>query len=344
MMDRDVSDSGGPNIISWNVTSRCPLACTHCYIDADGCGSPDELDTAEGFALIDQIAAVNRPILILSGGEPLLRPDIFDLARHATRCGLAVAMGTSGVLITDAAAGRIRDAGIRKVAVSIDSTDPRIHDAFRGVSGAWRRAVDGIHALRRADIPVQIHTVINESGVDEIDKIMAFGKGFGIRDYQFFFLVPTGRGERLATAPPEVHEAAIERILAYAQPGFSVRPTCAPQFVRVAARLGLDPSWWGRGCIAGTGYCRITPVGDVTPCPYLPVSVGNVRQEPFGDIWYGSDILIALRDPDRLSGRCGRCGYRRACGGCRARAYGEVGDILAEDPCCPYEPEEVEHG
>ena len=321
-----------------------PLACTHCYIDADGCGSPDDLDTAEGFALIDQIAAVNRPILILSGGEPLLRPDIFDLARHATRRGLAVAMGTSGVLITDAAAGRIKDAGIRKVAVSIDSTDPKIHDAFRGVSGAWRRAVDGIHALRRADIPVQIHTVINESDVDEIDKIIAFGKGFGIRDYQFFFLVPTGRGERLATAPPEAHEAAIERILAYAQPGFSVRPTCAPQFVRVAARLGLDPSWWGRGCIAGTGYCRITPAGDVTPCPYLPVSVGNVRQEPFGDIWYGSDILIALRDPDRLSGRCGRCEYRRACGGCRARAYGEVGDILAEDPCCPYEPGEVKHG
>ena len=344
MMDRDVSDSGGPNIISWNVTSRCPLACTHCYIDADGCGSPDDLDTAEGFALIDQIAAVNRPILILSGGEPLLRPDIFDLARHATRRGLAVAMGTSGVLITDAAAERIKDAGIRKVAVSIDSTDPKIHDAFRGVSGAWRRAVDGIHALRRADIPVQINTVINESDVDDIDKIIAFGKGFGIRDYQFFFLVPTGRGERLATAPPEAHEAAIERILAYAQPGFSVRPTCAPQFVRVAARLGLDPSWWGRGCIAGTGYCRITPAGDVTPCPYLPVSVGNVRQEPFGDIWYGSDILVALRDPDRLSGRCGRCEYRRACGGCRARAYGEVGDILAEDPCCPYVPGEVKHG
>lgn len=347
-MENAPDAGGGPRIISWNVTARCNLACTHCYIDAGRHGSPGELDTVEGMAVIDQIAAVGRPILILSGGEPLLRPDIFDLAGYATGCGLRVAMGTNGALITDAVATRMRDAGIRKVAVSIDSTDPGVHDAFRGVRGAWEKAVDGIQALRRAGIPVQIHTMIGESGADEIDGIIAFGKSLGVRDYQFFFLVPTGRGENLAVVPPpDAHEAVIERILAHAgDPGLSVRPTCAPQFVRVAARMGLDPALWGRGCIAGTGYCRITPAGDVTPCPYLPLPVGNVRTASFSDIWYGSDILMALRDPDRLGGKCGRCEYRRICGGCRARAYGAGGrrsDILAEDPGCPYEPGEVRY-
>ena len=356
MTGRDPNAGSGPRIVSWNVTARCNLACAHCYIDSDGRGSPGDLDTAEGMTLIDQIAAVGRPILVLSGGEPLLRPDIFDLAGYAAGRGLRVAMGTSGVLVTDAVAGRVRDAGIRKVAVSLDSTDPGVHDAFRGVSGAWERAVGGIRALRRAGVPVQIHTAVNGSDAGEVDRVIAFGKNLGVRDYQFFFLVPTGRGEDLAGIPPEAHEAAIGRILAHArEPGLSVRPTCAPQFVRVAARMGLDPSRWGRGCIAGTGYCRIAPAGDVTPCPYLPVPAGNVRKKAFGDIWHGSDLLAALRDPDRLGGKCGRCEYRRACGGCRARAYGvrrrrgdacggpvhpgaPDGDILAEDPCCPYEP------
>ncbi|HOF96766.1 MAG TPA: radical SAM protein [Methanoculleus sp.] len=360
-MERVLDAGGGPRIVSWNVTARCNLACAHCYIDADGEGSPGELDTAEGMALIDQIAAVGRPILVLSGGEPLLRPDIFDLARYAAGRGLRVAMGTNGILVTDAVAERLSDTGIRKVAVSIDSTDPGVHDAFRGVSGAWEKAVNGIRALRRAGVPVQIHTTIGEPDIGEIDRIIAFGKSHGVRDYQFFFPVPTGRGEDLADLPPEVHEAVIGRILAHArEPGFSVRPTCAPQFVRVAARMGLDLSQWGRGCIAGTAYCRITPVGDVTPCPYLPVPVGNIRREAFSDIWHGSEIFAALRDPDSLGGKCGQCEYRRACGGCRARAYGvrhrrgdacggpvrpgdPDGDILAEDPCCPYEPGEITH-
>ncbi|MDD3857507.1 MAG: radical SAM protein [Methanoculleus sp.] len=355
-MERSMNGGSGPRIVSWNVTSRCTLACAHCSIDASRDGSPGDLDTAAGMALIDQIVAVGRPILILSGGEPLLRADIFDLAGYAAGRGLRVAMGTSGVLITDAVAGRIRGAGIRKVAVSIDSTDPGVHDAFRGTDGAWERAVDGIRALRRAGVPVQINASIGGPDAGEVDGIVAFGKSLGVRDYQFFFLVPTGRGKGLADIPPESSEAAIGRILAHARdPGLSVRPTCAPQFVRVAARMGLDPALWGRGCIAGTAYCRITPAGDVTPCPYLPIAVGSVREEAFGEIWHGSPILAALRDPDRLGGKCGRCGYRRACGGCRARAYGvrhrrgdacggavrssgPDGDILAEDPCCPYEP------
>lgn len=338
MMNTYQGTGSGPRIISWNVTARCNLACAHCYIDADEHGSSGELDTIEGMALIDQIAAVGRPILVLSGGEPLLRPDIFELAEYASGCGLAVAMGTNGILITDAVAGRVKNAGIRKVAVSLDSTDPGVHDTFRGTSGAWEKAVAGIRSLGRAGVPVQIHATLSGSDVTGIDGIIALGKDLGVRDYQFFFLVPTGRGEGLAAAPPEAHEAAIARILAHArEPGLSVRPTCAPQFVRVAARMGLDPSQWGRGCIAGTAYCRVTPTGDLTPCPYLPVPVGNIRERPFGDIWYGSGLLAALRDPDLLGGKCGRCEYRRICGGCRARAYGS-GDILAEDPCCPYEP------
>ncbi|NLA38445.1 MAG: radical SAM protein, partial [Methanomicrobiales archaeon] len=171
-MGRDLDATRGPRIISWNVTARCNLACAHCYIDAGGSDSIGDLSTAEGMTLIDQISAVGRPILVLSGGEPLLRPDIFDLARYAAGRGLRVAMGTSGVMITDAVAEQIRDAGIRKVAVSVDSTDPGVHDAFRGVNGAWERAVNGIRALRRAGVPVQIHSMVAGS---DIDGIIEFG-------------------------------------------------------------------------------------------------------------------------------------------------------------------------
>jgi radical SAM protein with 4Fe4S-binding SPASM domain len=343
-------------IISWNVTFRCPLRCAHCYLDAGEREDAAELDTADGMALVDRISEVGRPILVLSGGEPLLRSDIFDLAAHATERGLRVALGTSGFSVTDDVAEQMRDAGIRKVAISIDSADPGTHDAFRGVAGAWNRAVDAVRAVTDRGIPVQIHTTIRTSDPGEIDAIVALGSGLGVRDYQFFFIVPTGRGSGLKDIAPLEYETVIGRILEHArEPGLSVRPTCAPQFVRVAERMGIDPGIWGRGCIAGISYCRITPTGDVTPCPYLPLTVGNVREQRFGEIWSASPVFTALRSPDNLKGKCGRCSYRSVCGGCRARAFGvrrEIGDVcgsparsgipygdyLAEDPWCPYEP------
>ncbi len=353
--ERDTALVPAPRIVSWNVTARCPLRCGHCYIDADEEPDDRELSTGQGKALIDQLAAVGRPVLILSGGEPLLRPDIYDLARYAADAGLPVAMGTGGTLVTDDVAARLARAGVRKVAVSLDSVQPDLHDMLRGVPGTWVRAVAGIEALRRRGIDVQLNTTIGLWNMEELDSIVDFGMARGIRDYQCFFLVPTGRAQAIGDLSPRAYESTIEHLLlAGRRPGIHLRPTCAPQFVRIASDMGLETAPWGRGCLAGISYCRIDPTGAVTPCPYLPLSLGNVLEQPFAEIWYGSPVLAALRDPDALGGRCGRCEFRASCGGCRARAFGAArpgrgcgirsaasagpGTYLGEDPGCAYEP------
>jgi radical SAM protein with 4Fe4S-binding SPASM domain len=343
-------------IVSWNMTLRCPLRCPHCYIDAGDYEQRQELITAEGFALIDQIAEVARPILVLSGGEPLLREDFFEIARYASRKGFRVAIGTSGTLITKGVAEALRDAGVRKAAVSIDSADPEKHDAFRGVHGTWERAIAGIEACRGEGIGVQMNTTVTRDNFHEIEKIVALGEKLGVRDFQLFFLVPTGRGIGIKDITPQMYEDLISDVIRLAAASdLAIRPTCAPQFTRIARQLGLVRSEWGRGCIAGINYCRISPTGEVTPCPYLPVSAGNVRETPFRTLWYETEIFSALRDEARLEGKCGRCEYRYVCGGCRARAYGlnrsvadvcggldgtyaRHGNYLAEEPWCPYQP------
>ncbi len=346
-----------PRLISWNMTFACNLRCPHCYIDADERAGKSELSTEEGKALIDQIVEVSKPILILSGGEPLLRDDVFELARYATEKGLIVAMGTNGTLITDSVAKELKSSGVKAVAVSIDSAVPDRHDTFRGVKGAWERALDGIDACIENGIGVQVNTTVTQQNYDEIDDIMALAEKHSASMFHLFFLVPTGRGKEIEDISPEMYEQMIEGVLekvASAKYDLAVRPVCAPQFMRIASQKGLNLDQWTRGCIAGLAYCRIYPTGEVTPCPYLPVKVGDIRETPFEEIWFGSPILNAMRDFDRLKGKCGACEYRDICGGCRARAYGLTsfvdvcgglqepgelkGDFLAEEPWCPYIP------
>jgi len=346
-----------PRLISWNMTFRCNLRCPHCYIDAGEREGEGALNTAEGKMLIDQIADVSKPILIFSGGEPLLRNDVFDLARYATEKGLTVAMGTNGTLITDSVARELKSCGVKAVAVSIDSCIPEHHDAFRGVTGSWERAVEGIEACIRNGIDVQANTTVTQQNYDEIEAIMALAEEHGARAFHLFFLVPTGRGVNVEDISADMYERMIEGVLEKIADGtynLTVRPVCAPQFMRIASQKGLDLERWTRGCIAGLTYCRIYPTGEVTPCPYLPIKVGNIRDAPFKDIWFDSPILKALRNPNNLKGKCGACDYQDICGGCRARAYGLTsfvdfcgglqeptelkGDYLAEEPWCPYIP------
>ena len=307
--------------------------------------------------MIDQIRAAGRPVVVLSGGEPLMRDDCCDIARYGTEQGLRMVMGTSGYLLDRPMAARLRDAGIRSVAVSIDSTDPAVHDAFRGVSGAWEKAVQAIRNCRDEGISVQINTTVMRPLAADVESVVEFGKRLGVKDYQVFFPVPTGRAQDAGQPDPRQHEEVIRQVLLkYRDGSVNLRPTCAPQFRRIASDLGIHNPAWGRGCIAGISYCRIYANGDVAPCPYIPVSAGNVRTTPFQDLWYHAPVFAALRDPDLLTGKCGRCGYRALCGGCRARAYRGTeafshrwcdgleqpreiaGDLLAEDPWCPYEP------
>ena len=346
-----------PRIISWNITLRCPLKCSHCYADAGEQEAEGVLSTQEAFAVVDQIRATGTPVVVLSGGEPLLREDVFDIARYGTGQGLRMVMGTSGYLIGHDTAVRLKEAGIRAVAISLDSGDPATHDAFRGLDGVWEKAVRAIGHCRDAGMAVQINMSVMRSAIGDVEDVIGLGTSLGVRDYQLFFPVPTGRARQSGFRSPEEYEELIRQILIrYRDSGLNIRPTCAPQFRRIADGLGIANPAWGRGCLAGITYCRIFANGAVTPCPYLPVTAGDVRTTPFSDIWHNSPLFAALRDTSRLTGKCGRCDFKTMCGGCRARAYRREGaasplwcdglatpetadgECCGEDPWCPYQP------
>lgn len=356
---KTVAESPVPKLISWNITLRCNLRCVHCYIDAREKASKKELSTDEGKLLIDQIAEVSRPIIVLSGGEPLLRDDVFELARYGTERGLRMSMGTNGTLITDQTARKLKSAGIKKVAISLDSSTPERHDEFRGVKGSWRRAIKGIEACKRNNIDVQINTTITQQNCDDVEDMILLAEKLGASAFHPFFLVPTGRGRKIEDISPVMYEKMIRDVLEKGTKyNLNVRPTCAPQFMRIAEQMGLELKHQVRGCIAGLSYCRIYPTGEVTPCPYLPIKLGNIRERTFKEIWFNSGVLKTLRDFNNLKGKCGVCEYREVCGGCRARAYGLTsnfldvcgdlheptgltGDYLAEEPWCTYQPKRL---
>jgi radical SAM protein with 4Fe4S-binding SPASM domain len=354
--EAQTSEKFVPLVMSWNVTRECNMKCSHCYINATDEKLANELTTMEGKNLIDQISKVSKPLLILSGGEPLLRPDIYELIHYGASKGLKMGLGSNGSLIDDKVATKLKDAGIATVSISLDSHIPAQHDDFRGVTGAWEKAVNACKALRKNNILVQVNTTLTQQNYNQIDDIMSLAEEIGVENFHLFFLVPTGRGTKLADISPQKYEDMISNTFAkVAKHKLNVRPSCAPQFMRIAKGMGLDMRQWVRGCLAGLYYCRIYPNGDVTPCPYLPIKLGNVREKSFKEIWFNSPIFKALRDPNSLKGKCGACEFRGLCGGCRARAYGlssdfidycgdlhepsEIkSDFLAEDPWCVHQP------
>jgi radical SAM protein with 4Fe4S-binding SPASM domain len=345
-----------PLVVSWNLTRKCNLKCPHCYINATTQELENELSTEESKNLIDQICEVSRPLLILSGGEPLLRQDVFELVRYGASKGLKMGLGSNGSLIDATAAKRLKDAGIETVSISLDSPIPEQHDEFRGVRGSWAKAVNAIKALQENGVLVQVNTTLTQHNYDQVDDIMSLAENLGVENFHLFFLVPTGRGVKIADISPAKYENMIKTTFArVAKHKLNVRPSCAPQFMRIARDMGLNMSRWIRGCLAGLYYCRVYPNGDITPCPYLPIKLGNVREKSFKEIWFNSEIFKTLRDFNALKGKCGVCDYRALCGGCRARAYGlssdfidycgdlhepaELkGDYLNEDPWCVYQP------
>ena len=348
-----------PLVMSYNVTRECNMKCSHCYINATDQKLQDELTTQEAKNLIDQIYQVSSPLLILSGGEPLLRPDIFELIEYGSKKGLKMGLGTNGYLINDVVAKKLKAAGIATVSISIDSSIPAQHDEFRGVKGSWERAVNACKLLRNNGILVQVNTTLTHDNYDQIDEIMTLAESIGVENFHLFFLVPTGRGVKLTDISPQKYEDMITKTFGKVHKHrLNVRPSCAPQFMRIAKGMGLDMRQWIRGCIAGMHYCRIYPNGDVTPCPYLPIKLGNIREQNFKEIWFNSPVFKSLRNLDCLKGKCGICEYKFICGGCRARAYGlssdfidycgdlhvpgdQKSDYLAEDPWCVYQPKDT---
>ncbi|OAT85520.1 putative heme d1 biosynthesis radical SAM protein NirJ2 [Desulfotomaculum copahuensis] len=326
-------------LVSWNTTNACNLTCRHCYRDA-GARADEELSTGEGIALIEEIARAGFKIMIFSGGEPLMRPDIYDLAAYAARTGLRPVFGTNGTLLTGATAEKLKKSGAMAMGISLDSTDPEQHDRFRGVPGAWQAAVEGMRACRRAGLPFQVHTTVMDWNYDQVEALTDLAVKEGAMAHHVFFLVPAGRAVNMEAESLRArqYENLLRRLMEKQKTvDIEVKPTCAPQFMRIARQMGLKLRFQ-KGCLAGVAYCIISPRGVVQPCAYLDIPAGNVRETPFSRIWQDNPVFNRLRSGE-YGGGCGICEYRRICGGCRARAYFYHGDYMAEEPWCLYREE-----
>jgi radical SAM protein with 4Fe4S-binding SPASM domain len=355
-----------PYVVSWNLTYRCNLACEHCYLDAgprplvgsENFADRSELDTDECYKVIEELAAfAPECVTILTGGEPLLRRDILEIVRRAADRGLWVVVGTNGVRITENVAQHLAAAGARGLSLSLDALDPERHDHFRRVRGAWQNTVDGAAILNRTGLPFIVQTTAGAHNLGELEAIADFAhERLGARVWNLYFLVPTGRGQFVSDISPAQYDevlAALYRIQGKYRGRMLVNAKCAPHYIKTVLERGHQPgsgqadteahpirtySGGAGGCPAGTHYMGIRPNGDVTPCPYLPVFAGSLRRTSLTELWTSSELFTGIRRRASLGGRCGECEMNGHCGGCRARAYGMTGDVMAEDPLCTHTP------
>jgi heme b synthase len=344
-------------LVAWEVTRSCNLACAHCRASSLRGPYAGELGTEKCLRLLDEIAAVAKPVVILTGGEPLLREDLCEIAAYGDGKGLRMVLATNGTLVDEAVAGRMIEAGIRRVSVSLDGADAASHNAFRRVPGAFEGALAGIAAMRKAGMEFQINTTITRANLPRIREIHDLAHRLGAAAHHIFLLVPTGRGKEMAGQA--ISSLAYEETLNwFYEEGLNcpiqLKATCAPHYYRIFRQRrkeggGVSPGSAGgggghplhamtRGCLGGSGFCFISHTGQIQPCGYLELDCGQVTQMGFAEIWRDSPIFRDLRDLGRYGGKCGRCEFLRVCGGCRARAYEATGDYLAEEPLCIYEP------
>ncbi|MEO6208021.1 MAG: radical SAM protein, partial [Candidatus Limnocylindrales bacterium] len=355
MPQSDPSQFARPYVVSWNLTYRCNLACEHCYLDAGGApqvgtenfADRSELGTEECFKVIEEIATfAPECVTILTGGEPLLRRDILEIVRRASERGLWVVVGTNGVKITENVAKRLAEAGARGLSLSLDALDPDRHDRFRNVRGAWQNTVAGAEILTRTGLPFIVQTTAGSHNIGELEEIADFAyERLAAKVWNLYFLVPTGRGQFVSDITPAQYDevlASLYRIQEKYQRRMLVNAKCAPHYIKTVLEKGGSQirtySGGAGGCPAGTHYMGIRPNGDVTPCPYLPVFAGSLRNASLADLWTSSSLFTEIRQRTSLGGRCGECEMNGHCGGCRARAYGMTGDLMSEDPLCTHTP------
>ncbi len=350
-----------PFTVAWEITRACALSCVHCRAVAQPRRDPRELTTAEALAVIDQIRDVGAPILVVTGGDPLMRRDVYELLAYAADRGLRTSLTPSATaLATPKNLQRVRQAGVRRVAVSLDGPTAEVHDRFRGFAGTYDRTLRIMRDVCEAGLTLQINTTVSRYSLPVLDQMPEIVAKAGAVQWSLFFLVPTGRGkiedmvspedhERVfhwlyelsqqapfdikSTAAPAYRRVAMERRGAEAKPGSSVRPVAGAGY-RFADGLNRP----GLGVNDGKGFAFISHAGDVCPSGFLPLAAGNVRDRPFAEIYRDAPLFRELREPDKLKGRCGACEYRFVCGGSRARAWTLTGDYLAEDPSCVYQP------
>lgn len=355
-----------PRLVFWELTTGCNLRCIHCRASATELMSPEDLPTSECLRIVDEIAEYAPLILVLSGGEPLWRRDVFQIASHAVSKGLRVALATNGTLVDEAMAQRIKDAGIVRVSISLDGSDRATHDSFRGHDGAFDSAIRGLKCLQDLGISTQINTTVSKHNAHQLPEMLELAKQLKVAAFHLFLLVPVGCGLTIAE-DQSVGAAEAEDILNWfydrsLDSGMELKATCAPQYYRIvrqrraeARRRGdevapimtghphhsghpTDMNQMTRGCLAASGVCFVSHRGSVQPCGYLPLEAGNLTRQSFRDVWENSQLFAEMRDLDNLEGKCGCCEFKQVCMGCRARAFGMTGNYQGEEPFCMYEP------
>ena len=336
------------SLLAINLTRRCNLECAHCYLDAGILhrGDNDELTTDEVRALLDDVAAMGHgTMIVLTGGEPLMRRDLETIVRHGVSAGLPMVIGSNAMMLSERRVQSLGEAGVLGFGISLDSLDPARHDGFRGRPGAWSRTLSGIEQCRRHGLEFQLHFSLTDDNASELPSMIEFARSCGARALNVFFLVCIGRARPVAALTAERYERLLaELVRAQADyPDLIVRPRCAPHFRRIAhqlepgARLNRISGRESDGCIAGVHYARVDHRGGVTACPYIEREVGNIRATAFSELWANAADFIRLRNP-LLGGKCGACEYRLICGGCRARPLAAGGDLMAADDLCAYRP------
>lgn len=347
-----------PFLAIWEVTQACDLACVHCRASAQPERHPEELTTAEGKGLINQIAALQVPVFVLTGGDPIKRPDLFELIGYAREKGVRVSLTPSATpLLTKEIVLRLKEAGLARLAVSMDGAKAETHDSFRGMSGSFQRTMEAIRWANEIGLPVQVNTTFSRRNIAEIDEIVTLMDRLKITLWSVFFLVPTGRGQLADLLNAEEFEEVFSKIYKLAQTSsFDIKTTEAQHYRRfllqqrmlerqegtisptaekIADTIGRAP----KGLNDGKGFVFISHIGEVYPSGFLPQSAGNIRSQELATIYRESPLFVELRDPDKLEGKCGACEFKHICGGSRSRAYALTGNPLGEEPCCAYVPQ-----
>ena len=344
MQKGKISNGAKPRLIAFEVTRRCRFNCKHCRANA-GCGDNEkELTTEQCKKILASVTEFNKCIIILTGGEPMERQDIYQLIRHSRDLGLRPVLATCGYLIDEKSIAKLKEAGILALSFSLDGASAETNDRFRGSEGAFDSAIKAARLARRAGVRFQINTTITKSNVAEVPMIAELAEELGAYCFNPFILVPTGRGEQIADEilDPVEYEALLNELLRMKlESAIEVRVTCGPQFARVARQTKAEQRIGGvNGCMGGRGFGFISYRGDVQTCGFLDISAGNLVENDFdfGKIWLNSEFLKEIRNVSGYKGNCGICEYVSICGGCRARAYAMSGDYLAGDPVCDYRP------
>ncbi|HDZ62487.1 MAG TPA: radical SAM protein [Nitrospirae bacterium] len=344
-----------PKWIAWEITRRCNLKCVHCRSSSElVVNEHPDFSTEEAFRIIDDISGYAKPVIVLSGGEPLLRNDVFDIAKYGTEKGLRMCVATNGTLVTDEICEKMKVSGIRIVSLSLDGSSDKVHDDFRSQQGAFSGTINAAELFKKHGIEFIVNSSFTKRNQEEIPKVYRLAKELGATAWYMFMIVPTGRGEEIMSEliSSEDYEDILEwhYEMEKDESDILVRPTCAPHYYRVVLqksskkgekfqRRSLKFSTGGaKGCIAGQLIALIDVDGNVLPCSYFPKSAGNVREKSFKEIWEKSELFKDLRDFKKYKGKCGSCEYINVCGGCRARSYSVYGDYLAEEPFCNYIP------